>query len=141
MCLKMKQKLSIVLTVLFVLFLLFFNIGNVVMAADTVKSAYNRIDRYSWCGLHIYSLAVRGYYTSDGSKIKSFDETYCLSSFGTLSMWSCKNESSKWIDKRTYTGICEASAYFYLYVGFETAIKLGVYLQDGWESVTAVAVY
>ncbi|AEM74031.1 hypothetical protein [Caldicellulosiruptor acetigenus] len=137
---KDKNRLILMCVVMFILSLLILNSIAPVLAGTTLKSAQNSVQYYSWCGVPVFGLGVRGYYSSDGSKIVDYSTTYCLPWINTLSLWQYSNTSSSWIYKTSTKGICEAKATFTLGIGIQTQyLFVGIPIQTRDVFVQATA--
>lgn len=136
-----KQKLLKFIAV-FVFVFTFFMLNSITptLGGTTLKTAQNSVQYYSWCGVPVFGLGVRGYYTSDGSKIVNYSTTYSLPWINTLSLWQYSNASSSWIYQTSTKGICEAYARFTLGVGVQTQyLYLGIPIQTRDVFVQATA--
>lgn len=80
-------------------------------AAERHKTATNTLNRYSWCGIWVYSLGVEGEYASNGYKITQYNGVDAIPKSGF--MWFVKDGSSgSWAYKGTKDGTCKAVGTF-----------------------------
>ncbi|WPX09659.1 hypothetical protein [Anaerocellum danielii] len=111
-------------------------------AGTTLKTAQNSVQYYSWCGVPVFGLGVKGHYSSDGSRIVDYFTTYSLPWINTLSLWQYSDAQSSWIDTTNpKKGICEAKAKFTLGVGVQAQyifIGLPVQTRDVFVQATAL---
>jgi len=79
-------------------------------AATSTQLTSNQHSSYSWVGLKCYTIGVKGWYDTNGTKIVKYGKTTPI--VQTYAVWGAKDKKSFWTSKLTYSGECYGEAYF-----------------------------
>ena len=107
--------------------------GCLVGAGAKTKTVSKTNTQYSWVGIKIFSIGVKGWYDSNGTKVTSFNKTTAIPRCYLL--WTNSNASSWWTSTTNKKQAqCYAQAKFCLGV---TTEKVTIGVQSGYWGVTA----
>lgn len=98
------------------------------------KTASKSVTRKSWVGIPVYTIGVKGDYTTNGKKISK--QTNARTANAThYPGWSCKKKSAKWVSKGSKSSTVRNNSNFFY--GLETQwIKIGIQSYDDEIQIT-----